>query len=70
MYSIISLSYEYKSHISSIYLLFDTSKLVFYIVDKLGIFDIIKKKNNQNPTCICIEIHKFETGLGEFELLC
>jgi hypothetical protein len=69
VYSIISLSYEYKSQILTIYSLFDTSKLIFYTVDKLGIFDIIKKKNNQNPTCVYVEIYKSETDLGEFELI-
>lgn len=70
IYYIAVLGYENKHTILTAYSLFDTSKFVFYVSEKIGIVETIKKRITQEPPPMLLEISHIEhTELGNFEVI-
>lgn len=70
LYYVGSVTYENKATILTAYSLFDTTKFAFFVSDKLGIIDLIKKKLTYTPESIILEISGIEKSeLGEFEII-
>lgn len=71
MFIITSYAIENRRFLISAYSIFDASKFVFYVSDRIGIVDELKKRINsqipQDP--ILIEFQGVEKGdLGDFEI--
>jgi hypothetical protein len=72
-YMFIITSYAVENHrfLISAYSIFDMSKFVFYVSDRMGIVDMLKKRINDQTTTnyILIEFQGVEKGnLGDFEI--
>jgi len=64
------LVYENRRGILNIHSLYNTSKFIFYITDRFGIVDAIKKKITHVNTPMILQIGGVETTeLGEFEII-
>ena len=71
MFIIISYAVENYRFLISAYSIFDMSKFVFYVSDRMGIVDMLKKRINDQTTTnyILIEFQGVEKGnLGDFEV--
>ena len=64
-------TYENKTNILMVYSLFDTTKFVFFVTDKLGIIEIIRKKiTHVDSPPMLLEISGIEeTEVGDFEII-
>lgn len=64
---------EHKGILVSTYSVYDLTKFSFYIIDKIGILDVISaciKKKYQPYKNVLLEIKGIEnTDLGEFEIM-
>lgn len=62
--------YENKTTILTAYSLFDMSKFIFYISEKIGIVEAIKNRIIYVDPPILLEISGIESGdLGDFEII-
>jgi hypothetical protein len=64
-------TYENKTTILMTYSLFDTTKFAFFVTDKLGIVELIRKKITyvESPQML-LEISGIEeTEVGDFEII-
>ena len=72
MFIITSYAIENRRFLISVYSIFDASKFAFYVSDRMGIIEALKKRINYQlpPDPILIEFLGVESGdLGEFEIL-
>ena len=72
MFIITSYAIENRRFLISVYSIFDASKFAFYVSDRIGIIEALKKRINYQlpPDPILIEFRGVESGdLGEFEIL-
>ena len=72
MFIITSYAIENRRFLISAYSIFDASKFAFYVSDRMGIIEALKKRINCQlpPAPILIEFGGFESSdLGDFEIL-
>ena len=75
MFIITSYAIENRRFLISVYSIFDASKFAFYVSDRMGIIEALKKRINCQLTPITtipilIEFRGVESGdIGEFEIL-
>jgi hypothetical protein len=72
MFIITNYAIENRRFLISVYSIFDASKFAFYVSDRMGIIEALKKRINCQlpPDPILIEFRGVESGdLGEFEIL-
>ena len=71
VYYIGVITYKNKTSIFTVYSLFDTTRFAFFVTDKLGIVELIRKKIicSEFPLML-LEISGIEkTEVGDFEIL-
>jgi hypothetical protein len=63
------MAYQNSGTIMTIYSMYDTGKFTFYVIDRIGVVDYIKKKITPDKSCIIL-MRFVEVGdLGEFEIV-
>ena len=69
LYYICLVTYENRTTILTVYSIFDTTKFAFFVSDKLGIIERIRKSLTL-PESVLIEINGIEKSeLGDFEII-
>jgi hypothetical protein len=72
MFIITSYAIENRRFLISAYFIFDTSRFAFYVSDRIGIIEVVKKKLNcqlQTNSVLIEFIGIEESYLGDFEIL-
>ena len=63
-------SYENRDMIFNAYSLFDTTKFAFFVSEKIGVVDLIKKKITPETYTVVLEISGVEkSDVGDFEII-
>lgn len=70
VYYIAVLGYKNKTAIITAYSLIDTTKFIFYVSEKAGIIEAIKKRITYNTPTILLDMSNIEqTDLGDFTII-